>query len=104
MSIDPVVLSGVKLLLQCRLGLTRGENLLTFTDKTTGEFISIINKVTEKLAVLSTSLFFPVWLRRGISSEIFLNLPAWGTPREAGTILTYLSSSLYCLGSLAGVQ
>ena len=93
MTIDPVVVSGVILLMQYCLRPTR-EDLVTFSDKTTSEFVSITVEAAEKLTMRLASLFFPVvWLQRAIPNEIGLGLPARRTSKEDGTILTCLSFS-----------
>jgi len=64
MAIDPAVVSGAKQIIQCYLGQARGQNLLIFTDKTTGD----------ELAVQRRIILPPLSLQSRIPSKINLSL------------------------------
>lgn len=96
-AIDPAVVSGAKQIIQRCLGLTRGQNLLIFADKTTSGLASIITEAAEQLDVESTIIFVPVSLQRRIPDDIDLSLLAQGAAKEAWAILNCVNSSAECL-------
>lgn len=97
MAIDPAVVSGARQIIQRCLGLTRGQNLLIFADKTTSDLASIIAEAAEQLGVESTIIFVPVSLQRRIPREMDLSLLAQGAAKEAWAILNCVNSSAECL-------
>jgi len=97
MSLTPAVYSGAKQIIQRCLGLTKGQNLLIFADKTTIEIATIIAEAGGELDVQSTIIFVPVHLQRRIPGETDLSLLAQAAAKEARAILTCVNSSPECL-------
>lgn len=97
MDIDSPELSGAKQIVQRCLGLTRGQELLIFADKTTSDFASIVAEAARQLDVPSTILFIPVSMQRRIPGEIGLSLLAQGAAKQAWAILNCVNPSADCM-------
>ena len=96
MVIDSAEVAGAKQIVQRCLGLTKGQNLLIFADKTTSDVASIIAEAAEQSSVPVTIIFVPVSLQRRIPGEMELSLLAQGAAREAWAILNCVNSLAEC--------
>lgn len=96
MVVDSAEVSGAKQIVQRCLGLTKGQNLLIFADKTTSEVASLIAEAAEQLSVPATIIFVPVSQQRRIPYEAELSLLAQGAAKEAWAILNCVNSSAEC--------
>lgn len=95
--LKPAVHMGAKQIVQRCLGLTKGQNLLIFADRTTVDVANIVAKTADKLGVQSTIIFVPVSLQRKIPNKSDLSHLAQAAAREARAILTCVNSSPECL-------
>jgi leucyl aminopeptidase (aminopeptidase T) len=96
MVVDSAEVSGAKQIVQRCLGLTRGQNLLIFADKTTSDVASIIADAAEHLSVPATIIFVPISQQRRIPDEMEISLLAQGAAKEAWAILNCVNSSAEC--------
>jgi leucyl aminopeptidase (aminopeptidase T) len=96
MVVDSAEVSGAKQIVQRCLGLTRGQNLLIFADKTTTDVASTIADAAEHLSVPATIIFVPISQQRCIPDEMKLSLLAQGAAKEAWAILNCVNSSAEC--------
>jgi leucyl aminopeptidase (aminopeptidase T) len=96
MVVDSAEVSGAKQIVQRCLGLTKGQNLLIFADKTTSDVASILAETAEQLSVQATIIFIPVSQQRRIPAEMELSLLAQGAAKEAWAILNCVNSSAEC--------
>jgi len=94
---DSAEVSGAKQIVQRCLGLTKGQNILIFADKTTSEVASVIAEAAEELSVSATIIFVPISIQRRIPEEIDLSLFAQGVAKEAWAILNCVNSSAECI-------
>ena len=97
MSADPIVVAGAKQIVQRCLGLSKGQNLLIFSDETTSDLSTVLAEAAQAVSIPSTIIFVPVSLQRRIPTEIGLSLLAQGAAKEARAILTCVNSAPECL-------
>jgi len=97
MAIEQALLTGAKQIVQRCLGLTKGQNLLIFADRTTSHLGSLIAEAAEDLFIQSTIILVPIELQRRIPRYADLSLLAQGAARDARAILTCVNSFPDCL-------
>ncbi len=96
MVVNSAAVSGAKQIVQRCLGLTKGQNLLIFADKTTSDVASIIAEAADQLSIPATIVFIPISQQRRIPQEMELSLLAQGAAREAWATLNCVNSSAEC--------
>jgi len=96
MVVDSAEVSGAKQIVQRCLGLTKGQNLLIFADKTTSDVATIIADAAEQLSIPGTIIFVPVSQQRRIPDEMELSLLAQGAAKDAWAILNCVNSYAEC--------